>query len=174
MRCFLYDSFLHWGREQVLKKYREEIFKLNPQVLCVWNLKVLCLHSSSINVDYALSGFWVFFFHTLERCKNSLQTLKGTFFFSVYAFVFFGTTSPTSNMQVGEGKVWGRQSSCKKLARFVLDKWLRAAIKFLCCWSLDLFKGFYKKNDLSLSYVHGSVISLNIFAKLWKIPFVCN
>lgn len=48
--------------------------------------------------------FW-FFFHTLERCKNSLQTLKGTFFFSVYAFVFFGTTSPTSNMQVGEGKV---------------------------------------------------------------------
>lgn len=57
MHCFLYDSFLHWGREQVLKYIytnREEIFKLNPQVLCVLNLKVLCLHSSSINIDYAL------------------------------------------------------------------------------------------------------------------------
>lgn len=144
MRCFLYDSFLHWGREQVLKIYtnREDLFKLNPQVLCVWNLKVLCLHSSRINVDYVLWGFS----HTLERCKNSLQTLKGTFFFSVYAFVFFGTTSPTSNMHVGEGKVWGRQSSCKKLARFVPDKWLRAAIKFLfVAEALTSLKGFIRK-----------------------------
>lgn len=53
------------------------------------------------------------------------------------------------------------------MARFVLDKWLRAAIKFLFVAEvLTCLKGFYKKNDLNLNYVYGSVISLNIFAKL--------